>query len=269
MAGQALLRIAHSRVLAALLLVCLLVSPHAGFGQGQAAPVGALRATGDVTVNGAAVTGMASVFAGDTVRTGRGGAAGITVAGRGTLVLGEWSEVSLPATTRFFAALKQGTVGLRALEGARNFQLQAGNFVVVPGAEAESAAEVFRAADGATQVTCTAGTMGVIALEGEQSLFLHPGQTASISAQGSLWRGTGLPTAPGPGQPPPPQTPPGTPTTQPPTAPPTAPPSAPPVAKKKNGAVIGVLIGAGAAGAVLALAGKKKDSSTPVSPSVP
>lgn len=212
--------------------------------------LGALRAAGEVYVNGSPVTGELTLFTGDTVRTGADGVAGLTVPGRGTLIISRQTEISFVANPRYFASLRQGTIGLRSLVDARNFQIQIGGFVVAPVAEAEAAAEIERAADGSAGVSCNVGSVGVIALEGPESIFVRAGQAVNISPEGKF-----IPLAPRPPTPPAP-------------APPTKPTPAPPVVKKrKTGYIVLGVVGGAAAGAAAALAGR--GGPKPVSPSVP
>jgi len=209
----------------------------------QRTPVGALTVTGPVLLSGTPITGETTVFVGDVIRTGPDGAARITVAGNGTLILSGQTELSLSGAPRYLTTLRAGVLGIQSLEGARNFQVRVGNYLVVPAPDAPAVAEIRLAPDGSAQITCQSGSVGVIALEGEEVLFLRPGQTAGISATGTLMRPEARPAEP--------------------------PPPAPQAERrKKRGVIFVILAGGGAAGAALALAGGKKEA-RPVSPSVP
>ena len=212
-------------------------------GAAQRTPVGALQVTGPVLVSGTPTTAETTVFVGDVIRTGADGAARITVAGSGTLILSGQTELALSGAPRYLATLRGGVLGIYSLTGARNFQVRVGNYLVVPAPDAPATAEVRLAADGSAQITCQSGSVGVIALEGEEVLFLRPGQTARITAAGTL----APPEAPAPTQPPPPG------------------PRAGGGVNK--GVVIAIVVGGGAAGAALALSRKKE--AAPISPSVP
>jgi hypothetical protein len=209
----------------------------------QRTMVGSLQVTGQVMISGTPVTAETTVFVGDVLRTGADGAARVTVAGNGTLILAAQTELALSGAPRYLATLRGGVLGIQSLEGARNFQVRVGNFLVVPAPDAPATAEVRLAADGSAQIACQSGSVGVIALEGEEVLFLRAGQTARITSTGTLTP----PEAPAPTQPPP-----------------------APRAKrgKGRGVIIAVLVGGGAAGAALALAGGNKEAA-PVSPFVP
>ncbi len=247
-------RVYQSRSLASFLALLLLFGTTLQASQApERQPLGALRTTGEAYVNDSRVTAESTVFIGDTLRTGADGAARLTVSGRGSLIASSQTRIVFEADPRYFASLQQGSAGLRSLTGAKNFQLRVGHFTVVPDPSGEAAAEVELVADGSTRITCTAGSVGVIDLEGPQSAFLHAGETAAISAEGALQ--AGAPGAPVPGAPAP-------------TAP--APPAPIPVAKKKSRTGLYVLLGlggAGAAGAAAALAGHGGAPS--VSPSTP
>lgn len=214
-------------------------------GAAQRTPVGALQVTGSVSVGGTPTTAETTVFVGDVIRTGADGAARITVAGSGTLILSAQTELALSGAPRYLATLRGGVLGIYSLTGARNFQVRVGNYLVVPAPDAPATAEVRLAADGSAEVACQSGSVGVIALEGEDVLFLRPGQTARITAAGTLAQ----PQAPAPTQPPPPG--------------PTGGGGG-----KGKGVIIAVLVGGGAAGAALAL-GRGKKQAPSMSPSVP
>jgi hypothetical protein len=244
-------RMHRSRSLASFLALLLLSGTTLQASQApERRPLGALRATGEVYVNDSRVTGESTVFIGDALRTGADGAARLTVSGRGSLIASSQTRLVFQADPRYFATLQQGSVGLRSLTAAKNFQLRVGSFAVVPDPAAEAAAEVELAADGSARINCTEGSVGVIELEGSQSLFCHAGEVATISPEGTLQ--TGAPRAPTPAAPAP-------------TAP------APEAGKAKKSPtglyVLLGLAGAGAAGAAAGLAGR--GGAAPVSPSGP
>jgi hypothetical protein len=207
-------------------------------------PIGSLQVTGTVSVNASPVTTDTTVFVGDVIRTGADGAARVTVAGNGTLILSEQTELVLSGAPRYLATLRSGVLGIYSLTGARAFQVRVGNYLVVPAPDAPATAEVRLAADGSAQVACQNGSIGLIALEGEEVRFLSAGETARIGPGGTL------------AQPQPP--------------PPTEPPPPPPRTGGgvNRGVVIAILVGGGAAGAALAL-GRGKKEQAPISPSVP
>ncbi len=239
----------QSRSLASFLALLLLFGTIVQASQApERTPLGALRTTGEAYVNDLRVTGESTIFIGDTLRTGPDGAARVTVSGRGSLVVSSQTRISFVADPRYFATLQQGSVGLRSLTGAKNFQLRVGSFSVVPDPGAEAAAEVELAADGSARINCTEGSVGVIELEGTQSVFLPPGGTTTISAEGALQ--AGAPGAPAPAAPAP-----------------TAPtPEAGKAKKSRTG--LYVLLGLGGAGAAGAAAGLAGHGAAPsVSPS--
>ncbi len=240
----------YRRVLCGLL--CLQFSTSTlGFAQTTPRqPLGALTATGEVYVNGTRVTGESTIFVGDELRTGAGGAASITASERGVLVVNENTQLSLVAETRYFGTLQQGSVRLRAVQAARSFQLRTGIFVVAPVTENEAVGDIARAANGAVQVKCLGGSIAVIELEGPQAVFLFSNQSVDISADGKLGPATTAGSTP-----------------QPPTTPPAKqpPPKAPETSGggANKGVIVGVVAAAGA-GAALALG--RKSGRTPISP---
>lgn len=213
-------------------------------GAAQRTAVGSLQVTGQVMVSGTPVTAETTVFVGDVIRTGADGAARLSVAGHGTLILAAQTELALSGAPRYLATLRGGVLGIQSLAGARNFQVRVGNFLVVPAPDAPATAEVRLAPDGSAQIACQNGSVGVLALEGEEVLFLRAGQTGRITSAGTLAPSE----APAPTRP--------------------APPAPRAGGGKGRAVIIAVLVGGGVAGAALALAGKEKEPS-PVSPSVP
>ncbi len=209
-------------------------------------PLGSLSATGEVYLNGARVSGEVTLFVGDSLRTGADGAASVTVSGRGMLIVAKQTEVSFASEPRYFAELRHGAVGFRSLVGARNFALRIGCFIVVPVTDTEVAADIERAPDGTTRVNCTKGSLGMVSVEGPESIFLHPGEVANISPECRLSTTALVPGAPPAG------------------APPAAP--APQGISHKGLIILGVAAG-GAAAAAAALA--TRGGKAAVSPSTP
>jgi len=222
---------------AALLLVSLPAVP-------QQAALGSIRATGEVVLNGSQVPQMATLFAGDTLRTGGDGNASVEFPGKGVVQVSPQSLMRFTKSVRYIAELAYGHITSRSLREATNFQVRAGNFIVVPDPERpEMTMEMVRALDGSTRVKAVQGSVGIIELEGAQTTFIRDGDEVSISADGKLATST-------PSQ--------------------TAPALPPHVAEGGgHGALIGLgLGGAAAAGLGIALASSGGESN-PVSPSVP
>jgi ferric-dicitrate binding protein FerR (iron transport regulator) len=211
----------------------------------QRAPLGALQATGGVLVNNAPFEGESTVFIGDTLETGANGAASITIAGRGRLILAARTQVILTGAPRYLVSLEVGTLGLNAQADAQSFQVRVGKFLVVPSPGVAATAEIERAADGSARISCMGGSVGVIEMEGADVVFLRAGQSARISADGVFSVSTPSTPAPAAEKPPP--------TIQ--------------KGGRRTGLIVLLVAGGGAAGAAAALAGKKDKS--PLSPSVP
>lgn len=209
----------------------------------QQIPVGALSASGEVYVNGTRATGESTIFTGETLRTGADGIARVAVSGRGSLVLASQTQVSFvaEARSRYFAVLEHGDVGWRALEGAEHFQLRFRDFIIVPVGERQAAAEIVLAADGSGNITCVAGSVGLIQLDGPQAIFIDAGEVAALSADGALLKSSSS----------------------------EGPPSKPAARKSRRGLYVLIgLAGAGGAGAAIALSAGRKSRSS-VSPSTP
>src|SRR5262249_10263068 len=131
---------------------------------------------------------QATVFYGDTVRTGAGSNASISVPGKGMLVLLPETEVELGKSryAQYFAILKQGAVSVHSLAGSQRFDIEVGSFLVTPGQTTEGGEDIERAADGSARVKATLGAVGVISLNGPDAVFIQSGQMVTISANGQL-----------------------------------------------------------------------------------
>ncbi len=220
----------------------------------QKTALGAVQTTGQVTVNGAAVHGTQSVFPGDAIQTGPDGAASLSISDIGTFTLAANSSVSFPAS-HFLATLTRGTIGMHASQGAKNIEVQFGNYLVfVPDYESEATATITVAADGSARAECRSGSVGVTQIQGAASVFLKEGQAVNVSASGELGsiEGAGA-------------------TSQAPsasTAPPVSAPAGNVAPKKSHAALIAIVVGGGAAAAAGAALAARHSSSTS-SPSVP
>jgi len=149
--------------------------------------VGALAAIGEVFVNDAKVPQVATVFYGDTLRIGNGGAT-LNVVGKGVLTfsantVASFNEVEFSG---YFMTLKQGSVSFHSFINAKNFETLIGNYVVSPDTRADAAAAIERHPDGSAHIQCTLGSVGVISSEGPESLYLNSGQEAYVMPDGKL-----------------------------------------------------------------------------------
>ena len=149
--------------------------------------VGALAAVGEVYVNDAKVPQVATVFYGDTVRIGNGGAT-LNVVGKGVLTFSANTVASFNEVeySGYFMTLKQGSVSFHSFINAKNFETLIGNYVVSPDTRADAAAAIERHPDGSAHVQCTLGSVGVISSEGPESLYLNSGQEAYVLPDGRL-----------------------------------------------------------------------------------
>lgn len=213
--------------------------------------IGALQATGEVYLNGMRAAGQQTIYPGDVVRTGPDGAAALTIPGTGMVTVAAQTEVSF-RTDAYLAKLKEGTVGIHMSDTEAGIEIESVNFLAfVPLHASETAGTITVGADGGGRVECLAGSIGVTALQNAGALFLKPGQSAAIAANGQL----GAIETSTQGQP----------------APAPEQPSAPPIRPvKKSRAGYYILGAAGAGGVAAALAALSHGgNSQPVSPSKP
>jgi hypothetical protein len=152
----------------------------------QRQPVGSLRSSGEVLVNDFRVPETATVYAGDVVHTGLDGNAGLEVPNKGTILISPQTQISFNVPG-YFANLTEGAVTLKTTEPVTNFQVQVGKFVVIPASDVENvAAEIEHAADGSSRVKALGGSVGVIDLDGVQTIFISTGEEITISPDGVL-----------------------------------------------------------------------------------
>ena len=167
----------------------------------QRQPVGSLRASGEVWVNDFRVPETATVYPGDALRTGLGGSAGLEVPDKGTILISPQTQISFNPSG-YFANLTEGAVSLKTTEPVTNFQIRIGQFVVIPESDVENvAAEIQRAADGLARVRALTGSVGVIDLDGVQTVFISAGEEVAISPDGVLSRVGVAPQPPAPAMP--------------------------------------------------------------------
>jgi len=148
--------------------------------------LGSMRATREVYLNGSPATGEQTVYPGDTVRTGADGAAALTAAGYGLLIVPAQAEITFrPAP--FLATLKQGSVEVRSFQGANDLGIQFGNTVMYlasPGVE--SSGVITLRPDGSAQVSCIFGAIGLRSVDGAGLVVLRPLQSIGVSSDGKL-----------------------------------------------------------------------------------
>jgi hypothetical protein len=153
----------------------------------QKAPLGSLTCNGEVYLNDSAAPAEATVFSGDTVRTGETGTATFAVSGKGTLKISPHSRVAFAGNYLYTTELQAGTIVLNTITGPRGLTVRIGNYVVITYIRQESAtSKITRNPDGSFLVSCLDGNAGVITLEGKAGQFLEAGQTLSVSARSDL-----------------------------------------------------------------------------------
>lgn len=150
-------------------------------------PLGSLSAIGEVYVNNAAAPAESFIFAGDLLRSGATGSATFVPIGKGSFEIRPNTEIIFTGEPQYAAELKFGKVVMDSANGATGTNLRAGSSVVLAVAEGEpSSSSIAALSDGSFQVTCVAGSVGVIPLQGGKGVFIRAGQSVGISAQGEL-----------------------------------------------------------------------------------
>jgi hypothetical protein len=148
--------------------------------------IGSVQIQGSVLLNGTAGVTGATVFAGDSVRTGADGSALVNLPGRGSMVVAPNSDITFPniAIGSHFVALHKGKIAFRILPEASETTAEFGKLVLRPviGQGVEFDIEI--AGDGSAIIRCTSGSVGIIEIQGANSTFLNAGQSAKISENG-------------------------------------------------------------------------------------
>ncbi|HXN17241.1 MAG TPA: hypothetical protein VN875_02815 [Candidatus Binatus sp.] len=249
------------RLLPTIAMVFLLtaVAAHARTRSQEKQPLGSLTSAGEVYVNNSPAPADATIFSGDTIRTGATGTVTFTSNVEGTFQVLPGSQIAFNGGDQYVAELQTGTVVVSSQRGPQGLSVRAGSYTVVGATEGElTSAKIERGADGSFAVTCLGGSVILVpAGEGSSGLLIQAGQTVDISAKGKLSTVKEAAVAPAP-----------SPTPAPGEAPSTPAPA--PVSTGMSNTTKWIIAGvaiAGGAGAALALAGGHKSSS--VSPSDP
>jgi hypothetical protein len=133
----------------------------------QRRALGSLTTVGEVHVNDAVAPSDAPIFAGDVLRSAGTGSATFTWSGQGSLQIYPNTELAFTGEPQYAAELKFGRVVMNSWRGATGMNLRAGNSVVLAVAEGEqSVSNIEAPSDGSFLVTCEAGSVGVIPLQG-------------------------------------------------------------------------------------------------------
>jgi ferric-dicitrate binding protein FerR (iron transport regulator) len=218
-------------------------------------PLGSLSSAGQVYVNGSPAPADATLFTGDTVRTGATGTATFTSSVEGTFQVLPGSQIAFNGGDQYLAELQAGAVVVSSQRGPQGLSVRSGSYTVVGATEGElTSAKIEREADGSFAVTCLGGSVILVpAGEGSSGLLIQAGQMVDISPRGKLSsvKEAAAAPAPGPGEAP---------------STPTPAPASTGISNTTKWIIAGAAI-AGGAGAAIALAGGHKSSS--VSPSNP
>ncbi len=220
-------------------------------------PLGSLSSAGDVYVNNSPAPADATIFSGDTIRTGATGTVTFTSSVEGTFQVLPGSQIAFNGGDQYVAELQTGAVVASSQRGPQGLSVRSGSYTVVGATEGElTSAKIERGADGSFTVTCLGGSVILVPTgEGSSGLLIQAGQMVNISAQREIVVGEGgggsATLASAAGQAP---------------STPTPAPTSTGISNTTKWIIAGVAI-AGGAGAALALAGGHKSSS--VSPSDP
>jgi hypothetical protein len=224
-------------------------------------PLGSLSSAGEVYVNNSPAPADATIFTGDTVRTGATGTVTFTSSIEGTFQVLPGSQIAFNGGDQYVAELQSGTVVVSSQRGPQGLSVRSGSYTVVGATEGElTSAKIERGADGSFAVTCLGGSVILVpAGEGSNGLLIQAGQMVDISPRGKLSSVKEAAAAPAPSSAPAPGEAPSTPA-------PASTPTSTGMSNTTKWIIAGVAI-AGGAGAAIALAGGHKSSS--VSPSNP
>jgi hypothetical protein len=153
---------------------------------GAQTPLGSLRATGEVYLNGLRTLGEQTLFVADTLRTGPDGSAALTSPGFGLLIIPAQSEIVFRASP-YLATLKHGSVEVRSFQAAKDLGIQFGNTVMyLPSPDVESAEAVTLREDGSARVACGLGSVGLRSVDGTELGLLHSNQAVEVTPDGKL-----------------------------------------------------------------------------------
>ena len=160
--------------------------------------LGALTSLGEVYVNDLPTSVTSNISSGDRIRTGESGQATLAVAGKGTLTIPPFSQVVVSGNDQYTAALEKGTVLLNSVPGSDGLIVRIGNYAVVPSVRSIStASRVTKALDGSFLVYCLDGEIGVLTVEGKSGKLLQAGQSLSLSAKSELLASSSTPKSKG------------------------------------------------------------------------
>lgn len=162
--------------------------------QSQPKALGSLSVAGGVTINGSPAQPTQTIFAGDTVVTTNTGTATFTVGGQGSFKIAPLSQVSFSNVPRYVIELKQGTVVMDTFTQSPDLALRVGDYIVMADPTAAQASIIIKAeSSGSGVITCASGGAHIVAIQGDTSLSLQPGQSTSISSQEQTVAATATP----------------------------------------------------------------------------
>jgi hypothetical protein len=150
--------------------------------------LGSLSSVGQVYVSNSVAPAESTIFTDDMLRTDEMATAIFTISGKGSFEIASRSQLVFTGSQQYVAELKSGIVVMSSLSGPSGINLRIGKFVVVAITQGEqSTARIESFLDILFLISCSAGSVGIVPVEGPaKGVFLQPGQSVSISAQGEL-----------------------------------------------------------------------------------
>jgi hypothetical protein len=153
----------------------------------QQIPLGSMNSAGEVYVNNSPAPSEATIFSGDSLRTGEHGTATFTISGKGTLKISPNSTLVFTNDPRYVAEVKSGAVVLDSASGPAGITIRTGPYVAVfPLRDEIGTSEIEGTPDGSYLVSCLDGSVSLIPLEGTSGRILQAGQSVIISGEGRL-----------------------------------------------------------------------------------
>jgi hypothetical protein len=153
-----------------------------------------LSTRGDVTVDFERATSGSTVFAGQTIHTGRDGAALISVPQRGTIFIAPDSTAKIANKNNQFVSLLEGTVGVNSFINGI-IVVGGGAYTVVPEVTTATTYEVDQGLSGSASVSCLSGSIRVTSSAGVTLLTVRAGDEAVIPVDSAPAISSGAPTA--------------------------------------------------------------------------
>lgn len=154
---------------------------------GPRTPIGSMHSSGEVFINETKSPELATIFEGDTIRTGAEGNAALQIPNKGTLMMLHQTQMSFGSAAReYLAELKLGSISFRSVARVARFEILVGSLVIASNPLTEDSATVLRDVDGSVIVEVTLGSVRVrIPGSGEEAL-IKAGRQVYITPEGAI-----------------------------------------------------------------------------------